>query len=92
MSTATPHLDRCPVCGREPIDCDWIPEYRQFLVGCPKCTVYSIEKSLAVRFGQPLFLKDRVLLERLSTYLGNAQEDDDREITEINWRILAVES
>ena len=92
MSLTTPHLERCPVCGHESIDCDWIPEYRQFLVRCPKCTVYSIERALAVRFGQPLFLKDRVLLERLSAYLGNAGEDDDREITEASWRRLAVES
>ena len=92
MSLTEPHLDRCPVCRREPIDCDWIPEYGQFLVRCQKCTVYSIEPSLAARFGQPLFLRDRVLLERLSTYLCNAGEDDDREVTEISWRRLAVEN
>ena len=86
-----PDLDRCPICQRGPIDCDWIPENGQFLVRCPQCTVFTITASLASRFDQPISRDDRLRLNRLSCYLRNAGDDDDREVTEINWRSVAVD-
>ena len=90
-SMESPDLNRCSVCRHESIVCVWIPEHGQFLVRCPQCTVFTITKSLAAQFDQSLPRDDRLWLKRLSCYLRNAGDDDDREVTEISWRRLAID-
>jgi len=91
LSMESPDLDRCPICQHDSIECDWIPEYGQFQVRCPQCAVFTITASLAAQFGRSLSHDDRVWLKRLSTYLRNAGDDDEREVTEVSWRRLAAE-
>ena len=84
-----PTLQRCPVCGGEPADVGWYGQ-QGFLVDCPWCTQYTITPTLAEGFAGPLSVPDRRLLERLSSYLRDAGDDDERELTEDSWRRLAL--
>ena len=84
-----PTLERCPLCGREPADVGWYGE-QGFLVDCTWCTQYTITSPLAEYFAGALTLPDRQLVRRLSRYLHEAGDDDDRELTAESWRRLAV--
>ena len=86
-----PTLDLCPLCGSKPHDVGWLDEQEQFLVDCPQCTPYTITPGMANRFRCRLASDDRGMVERLSCYLHQAGDDDDREVTEESWRRLAAE-
>ena len=92
MRRPDPTLDRCPICGRQPAVALWIEEYRQFLVECPRCTTFTITPTLAARFRFVLVPDERRLVERLSRYLQQAGDDDDREVTEDSWVGLAAQA
>lgn len=84
-----PTLDRCPLCGRQPVDADWYGP-PGFLVNCSSCRYYTITQDLVVELAGPLSLPDRQLLRRLSACLREAGEDDERELTVSSWRRLAA--
>lgn len=83
---------RCPICGRPVADACWMGERRQFLIECPQCTTFTITAPLAARFRCALHPEERQLVDRLSRYLRDANDDDDREITESSWIGLAAEA
>ncbi len=87
-----PPLDLCPLCGRTPDDVGWVDEREQFLVDCPQCTPYTITLGMANRFRCLLDPDERRMVERLSRYLHQAGDDDDREVTEESWLRLAAEA
>lgn len=86
-----PTLNSCPLCGCKPDYAGWIEEQQQFLVDCPHCTTYTITAGLANRFQCLLAPEERHLVDRLSHYLRDAGDDDDREVTEDSWLRLAAE-
>lgn len=86
-----PGLDLCPLCGRRPRDVGWFDEQEQFLVDCPHCTQYTITPGMADRFRCLLAPDERRMVDRLSRYLRQAGDDDDREVTEESWLRLAAE-
>lgn len=69
-----------------------IPEYDQILVECSLCTTFTIARELAAAFRAPQNLKELHLLRLLSLYLRQAGDDDNREVTDVSWRILAAET
>lgn len=86
-----PTLESCPLCGRK-LNCPvWLEDKEQFLVECSLCTTFTITAYLAGRFGCLLVPYERTMVERLSRYLREAGDDDDREITEDSWLRLAAE-
>ena len=84
--------DRCPICGRPVADACWIEERRQFFIECPQCTTFTITAELAARFRCALHPDERRMVDRLSRYLRDAGDDDDREVTESSWIALAAEA
>ena len=92
MNAEPAALDRCPLCGQPLTDAPWLEEYRQFLVECPQCTTFTITPTLAARFRFVLVPDERRLVERLSRYLQQAGDDDDREVTEDSWVGLAAQA
>ena len=92
MNTAPPVPKRCPICGYRVSDVCWMEERRQFLVECPQCTTFTITAQLTARFRCELHPDHRRLVARLSRYLRDAGEDDEREITEDSWTWLAAEA
>ena len=87
-----PTLDLCPLCSRKPDDVGWVDEQEQFLVDCPHCTPYTITLGMANHFRSLLEPDERRIVERLSRYLHQAGDDDDREVTEESWLRLAAEA
>ena len=80
MKAEPPELDRCPICGRNEVFACWVEEQRQFLVECLKCTTFTISAPMADYFRGARDPADRDVLNRLSRYLREAGDDDDREI------------
>ncbi len=78
--------DDCPLCGRRLIEAHWISEYSQFLFTCPSCTTFTIPPELDKSFGTEF--RGDPDIPRLSRYLREAGEDDNREITVESWRTV----
>ena len=73
-------------------DMIWVQERRQYLVECPQCMTFTITARLAARFRCVLHPDERRLVARLSRYLRDASDDDDRQITEDSWIRFATEA
>ena len=84
-------LDSCPVCGHQFIVDNWIDDKLMFLIDCQQCTTFTITKTLVELFRGSLTASERRLRIRLSCYLRNAGDDDERELTETSWFRLAEE-
>ena len=72
-------LNSCSVCGH------------QLIVDCQQCTTFTITKTLVELFQSSLTASERRLRKRLSCYLRNAGDDDERELTEMSCCWLAEE-
>ena len=78
------------MCGiRLTDDAIWLPEYAQFFVTCPRCTTFTISRGLARIFATEL--RGAPELARLSCYLRDPENEDDREVTEDTWQRMCAE-